>query len=211
MNYKAVYFTAFALAFGVISAHAQVVNQAWDGTGTAYASQNDTSGTYNNFATTYDDFTLSSDTTLVGASWVGLYFSPATQAPISSFSIAFYQDNAGTPGSEIAVGSFNSFNETSLGTSTGFPVFSYSVAFLPYTLSAGQYFFSVVANMPFPPEWGWATSTTGDNGAYQNFFGTGSPIYTNNAFSLQQAVPEPSSFALLGVGVLGLGLLKRRA
>ncbi|HEY2158792.1 MAG TPA: PEP-CTERM sorting domain-containing protein, partial [Isosphaeraceae bacterium] len=58
--------------------------------------------------------------------------------------------------------------------------------------------------------------TGGDGAAYQDFFGTGSPLTSDVAFGLTgtvTAVPEPSSLALGGLGVAlaaGWKLRKRR-
>lgn len=192
------------LAFGITAAQAQV-NQPYDGSGNVFASQNDTAvGGFGNFATTYDDFTFNSTTTTTGISWVGGYFN-GSQAPISSFDITFYLDNGGVPGSAIAAGNFGgNANETVISD----PIYSYSVAWNPFTFSAGTYFVSIVAEIPFPPQWGWATSAVGNNGGYQDFFGTGSATGVNNAFSIQ-TTPEPASMAAIGMGLVAI--LRRRA
>jgi len=198
---------AIGLVFCATAAQAQLVNHPWDGSANLYASQNDIGGN-GAFATTYDGFTLSGTSVTTGLTWVGGYFNPASQGPISQWEIGFYANNGGIPGAEIASGIFGN-NETFLGNVNGFPIYSYSAAWQPYTLTAGTYFVSVVADMTFPPEWGWATSATGANMGYQTFFGAGASTGQNYAFTLQ-GVPEPAPVAALGLGALGLLIRRRR-
>ena len=63
-----------------------------------FASQNDTSGSGINF-TAYDNFTLGSAATISSVQWVGGYFNPPSQGPITGWTVGFYADNAGQPGS----------------------------------------------------------------------------------------------------------------
>src|SRR5271165_4922545 len=65
-----------------------------------YASQNDTSGFGANF-TSYDNFTLGSAATITSVGWTGGYFNPQTAGTISSWTVAFYANNAGQPGGLI--------------------------------------------------------------------------------------------------------------
>ncbi len=189
-----------------VAAHAQVVNQPWDGTGNLVASQNDTGG-WGNFATTYDDFTFTQSTDTNGISWVGGYFNPPTQGAIAGFTVTYYNSVAGAPGNAIAAGFFpGTCNETLVADS----IYSYSVAYNTFTFGPGTYFLSLVPDLAFPPQWGWATSAVGDNGGYQTFFGNTAPTGVNNAFSIEgTTTPEPASMAALGLGVVAM--LRRRA
>src|SRR5271166_5185298 len=74
----------------------QITCQPWDGGSSLFASQNDTVNGFGNFATTYQQFTLpkyASDWSLESFHWVGGYFNPAVQAPITAWTLTFYNDN----------------------------------------------------------------------------------------------------------------------
>ena len=202
------------LAFGGAANAATLWSNPWDGGTTFIASQNETTGGNGNFATAYDSFTLSSSSNLTGVGWTGAYFNPASQGPIASWTVTFYADDSGVPGSLIAVGNFpGTGGETFVTTaSNGYPVYSYSEFFSPYPVAAGTYWLSVVPEVGFPPQWGWATSASGNGEAYQTFFGSGSTINgggVNLAFDVygtyDTAVPEPSTWAMMMLGFAGLG------
>ncbi len=154
-----------------------------------WASQNDTApGGLGNFATTYDSFFLPTTDTITGVTWEGGYFNPATaQTPIpgniSKFTLTFYNDNAGAPGSIFATESIanpstsnnNVFNETPVGGINGVTnlenttgglvtVFDYSVSFPITKLNAGTtYWLSIVPDLNFSDnsiglQWGWHTA-----------------------------------------------------
>ena len=129
------------------AAGAQIYVQAYDVSGFALASQNDTSvagiGAY---STTYDDFTLSSDATITGLRFTGIYFNPGGVGTTTSFQVQFYNDDIGQPGSSV-------FSTTILGnggevcdTGPANPVCAYGVS-LNFTALAGTpYWLSIVSN-----------------------------------------------------------------
>ena len=115
---------------------AQVPNliycQAWDGGDNLFASQNDTTGGNGNFAAVLQHFDLSAQTIDVESfHWVGGYFNPAAQGPITAWTLNLYDDNGGTPGNLLAFGVFpGTGNETFLGFSpSGFPIYQYELDF----------------------------------------------------------------------------------
>jgi hypothetical protein len=194
------------------AAGAQIYVQAYDVSGFALASQNDTSvagiGAY---STTYDDFTLSSDATITGLRFTGIYFNPGGVGTTTSFQVQFYNDDIGQPGSSV-------FSTTILGnggevcdTGPANPVCAYGVS-LNFTALAGTpYWLSIVSNSNLAPQWGWAGGTGGDDSAFQLYFKEGTHENADLAFSLFTAeVPEPSSWALMLLGFLVLGTALRR-
>lgn len=62
-----------------------------------YDSQNDTSG-LGNFATTYDDFTLGATAAINQMQWVGGYFNSQSLGPITQWTLSFYANDGGQPG-----------------------------------------------------------------------------------------------------------------
>jgi len=198
-----------ALAMACATHAAILFSQPYDGLGNLYASQNDTnSGGYGQFAQVWDDFTLSSASNLNGVAWTGGYYNPASPAAISQFFLGIYADAAGTPGALMAFGNFAGNAGENCG---GGAICTYSVSFGNYLVGAGTYWVSLVPDIGYPPQWGWATSATGTNNAVQAFFGTTTSIGANMAFDIMGApVPEPETYALMLAGLGGLALAARR-
>jgi len=177
--------------------------------GNVFASQNDTNS-FGNFATVYDNFSFSSDNLVDGVDWVGGYFNPPTAAPISSFALSIFGNNAGQPGSLLFSETITgNAGETFIGTdNNGRLTYSYSASLTnTFLAQAGAtYWLAIVPSLGFPPQWGWYTSSEGDGVGYQDFFGSRFQRDTDFAFSLTgQKVPEPSAIlGLLGLGLLGI-------
>jgi PEP-CTERM motif len=195
----------------------QIYCQPWDGGANLYGSQNDTVSGFGNFATTYDAFVLNKGTDywdVESFHFVGGYFNPPAQGPITAFTLTLYPDVNGAPDilNPIATGSFTSFSETFLGNVSGFPIYMYSLYFQSFDMYPGTYFASVVPDLGFPPQWGWATSAGGQGIGYQCFFGTCGGTGTSFALAVDgRPVPEPGTLIMLGTGILGLaGSLRRK-
>jgi len=210
MNTKSFIACSLILLTGAANA-GTLFSQPFDSTAINFtSSQNDTTGGNGNFATVYDDFTLTSNSNVNGFSFTGAYFNPPTQGVITGFTLTFYTDSGGTPGAAIATLALSGAgSETSLGTVAGNPTFSYNLSFSAIHMSAGTYWASVVPDLGFPPQWGWGTSQVGNFNAKQRFFGSLSSTGTNQAFDVLGAVPEPETYLLMLAGLAGVAAFAR--
>jgi hypothetical protein len=191
-----------------------IYQQPFDQTGNAYSSQNDTNG-LGNFATVYDNFKLGSSYFITEVQWTGEYFNPPNQGPITGWTITFYADNAGQPGSPLPGGIkvAGTGGETFLGNFGGFPTYTYDVVLtIPFAAAAGtQYWLAVVPDLHEPPQWGWSSGTGGDGISYEDFFGVRTQLAADMAFGLSAGccccgVPEPGTLLMVGSGAVGAGV-----
>ncbi len=205
---------SMALASGTTAqAAATLYAQGWNGTANMWASQNDPGGN-GNFATVYDNFNLATTSQVTGVTFVGGFFNPPNAGNITGFSLKVYADNAGQPGAAVYSTSVaGNGGETGCASVAGFPVCSYSIATNFVATAGTSYWLSVVPDLNFPPQWGWAQGTGGDGGSYQDFLGGRGKLNADLAFSLTgtAGVPEPSAWAMMlaGFGLLGLALRRR--
>ncbi len=174
------------------------------------------------FATAYDEFTLASTATVRNVSWQGGYLNPPTPSPISSFIITFYDSNGagGLPGTVLATDTIagnagQTFIAGTGGASTGFvPQYTYDANIAPFTATAGhEYWMSIVAVMPYPPQWGWGAENS-VTGTFASAFPSPPAFFPGElAFGLNSAVPEPATVTMSFIGVVGMVgfmLMRRR-
>jgi hypothetical protein len=191
----------------------------------AWASQFDTgTPSLGNFATAYDNFSVmgTGSFQVNSLTWQGGYFAPPTQGPITQFTLQFWSDAGGKPGSVLATETIpGNANETFVGTEPASGalgpdlVFNYSTNLpTPFVGTAGtQYWLSIVPDLDFSSsnfgQWGWHTATGGDGTSLQDFFGTRFTNPNDLAFTLiglsPAQIPEPTSMLVWGaLGVAGL-------
>lgn len=211
----AVAFVATFLMFASVGAHAGILyfqNPDYNG---AYASQNDTNG-FGLFAQSYDNFNLGGAAyNLTAVEWIGSYFNPGVQGPITAWTVQFWSDAAGAPSALLySTNVAGTANETFLGLdNAGDPTYLYGLNVNFATAASTTYWLSVYPDLGFPPQWGWETATGGDGASYQCFFGACGALPNDLSFAVygNSAVPEPGSLILLGSGILGIaGMLRRK-
>lgn len=202
----------FALVVSVGAyADTTLYSQAYDNNDFLNASQNDVGG-LGNFASTYDNWNINPGGlyTVNEVKFTGGYFN-GNPGNITGWTVNVYFDSGtGSPGTlQHTAHISGNGNETLLGGN----IYTYDLSGLGFQeLSGIEYWISVVPDLSFPPQWGWATGTGGDGIGWQNYFGQGYPIGYDSAFTLiGTSVPEPGTLVMLGTGVLGLaGAIRRK-
>jgi hypothetical protein len=172
-----------------------------------------------------DPFMLGAGTTTIdGVNWWGTCVDPATSfsasCPTGDFTIDFFADSSGAPGTLLASYGVGDANQTATGNFIGgfYTEYSYSAGISDPGLSAGtQYWLGISNSTDSSVIWAMETSTSGAVGGHDLLFPPSTWVGNPNdlAFNLTgpssaPAIPEPGTLVLLSSGFGLLAALRRK-
>jgi hypothetical protein len=166
----------------------------------------------------YDDFMLSSASSISTITWWGFYYD-TTYTGDPTFSVTFYSDAGGLPGDPIVtstIGSLITLPAYEVVNRQGESLYVnvYSIGLETSEFDADTRYWLSVYNTDETSLWGWQKSSiydenfSGDFGAFQTEMG----LISNVAFQLTgtSEVPLPPAVWLLGSGLIVMGVVGRR-
>jgi hypothetical protein len=189
---------------------------------------------------TFDNFSFQSSTTVGQVTWLGIYLNldglTNGAKNTTTWDVGFFADNSGSPGSTVSDTSLSAAQVSTQAIGNGMfdgntvTVYQFTATFTSFTAVAGTtYWFSPLSEASsFSPLFSWIQGTGGDNSSFQEQLGgidtvtaaQAAIIHTSinptfvrpgdRAFTVGAPVPEPSGFILIGLGLAGLAILRRR-
>ena len=165
-----------------------------------------------------DDFSIASLIALGPLTWFGRYDGAIGTVDPTDFTIRIFSDQGGMP----VEAPFFEINVSVSPTVTGLdfggsPWFSYSADLGSPVLGTGVYWLSILesdASTPLAGDslWLWGETGTVAQRSVRSADATPWTLGSGNnvAFTINSSVPEPSTWLLLGTGVLALGAARKR-
>ena len=152
-----------------------------------------------------NSFSLSQNAVLTSLTYNA--FTTDYTVPVTNVLVNFYENDSGNLGNLLFSQSFGVASSSVIGTSWGYNLTDYTVNLPSFSLSAGNYFLGLQVS---PTQWDQHWSIVG-NPAAGGEFGSDGLAHYFRLESNPSSVPEPSSLLLLGLGIFGLGVARRKA